>query len=197
MSRTTRQPRTVPGLAAVLLCFTLGACATSPEPAAVFFHPNLDLANYQRVAVLPLENLTGDRYAGERVRELLNVEISAQGFFEVVEPGEVNRVLRKQSITNVAELGPAETAALGQALNVQGLLVGTVMDFEERRAGSFAMPEVSMSLRLLDAETGIQVWAVTGARTSTKWTTRLFGVGEESQTDAVLKVVREALSTLE
>ncbi|MCY3001830.1 MAG: DUF799 family lipoprotein [Planctomycetota bacterium] len=187
----------LPGIRLVLLCLTLTACATSPAEDAVFVHENFDLANYTRVAVLPLENLTGDRFAAERVRELLSVELAAQGPFDVVEPGEVNRVLRQQGLADAVAIGPAETAALGTALNAQALFVGTVMDFEERRTGSVSLPEVALSLRMLDAETGIQVWAVTGARSSAKWSTRLFGVGEETQTDAVLRVVRKALRTLE
>ena len=50
------------------------------------------------MAVLPLENLSGDRFASDRVRELLVTEMQALGIFEVVDVGEVNRVLRYDQI---------------------------------------------------------------------------------------------------
>jgi hypothetical protein len=71
------------------------------------------------------------------------------------------------------------------------------MEFEERRTGSISVPEVALSLRLIDVETGLVIWAVTDARAGAKLSTRLFGVGEESQTDATLKLIRDVLRTLE
>lgn len=180
---------------ALAMSFVTG-CA-SEQQGALYVHSNFDLANYPRVAVMPLENLTSERFAAERVREILSVELNSQGLFQVVDMGEVNRVLRVQNVGNVSELGPVQTASLGQALGAQGLLFGSVVEFQERRSGSLSLPEVALSLRMIDAETGVAVWAVTGARSGAKWSTRLFGVGAESQTDAVLRLVREILSTFE
>ncbi|MCC7012375.1 MAG: hypothetical protein IT454_07440 [Planctomycetes bacterium] len=192
-------PHVLRSLAASLVCALLAFCAScaAEQQGALYMHPNLDLATYPRVAVLPLENLTSERFAAERVREILNVELSSQALFEVVDLGEVNRVLRTQNVGNTSELGAAQTSALGRELGVQGLMLGSVVEYQERRSGSLALPEVALSLRMLDAESGITVWAVTGARSGAKWTTRLFGIGEESQTDAVLRLVREVLSTFE
>ena len=174
----------------------LGSCA-SDTAGSLYVHPNADFSNYRRLAVLPLENLTSERFAGEQVREILNIELAAQGLFEVVDSGEVNRALRQQNVVNVAEVGPEQSQALGQALGVQALLFGTVIQYTERRSGSLTMPDIALSLRMLDAETGIVVWAVTDARAGAKLTTRLFGVGEESQTAASLRLVRDVIQSLE
>ena len=183
------------GLLAAILAL-LASCA-APHIGSVYVHPSADFSNYQRIAVLPLENLTAERFAAEQVREILNVELAAQGLFEVVEAGEVNRTLRTQGVAAITELGVEQTQAVGGALAVQALLVGSVMQFDERRSGTISTPDVALSLRLLDVETGVVIWSVTDARDGAKLVTRLFGVGEESQTGATLRLVRNVIATLE
>jgi hypothetical protein len=63
--------------------------------------------------------------------------------------------------------------------------------------GTISTPDVALSLRMLDVESGLVIWSVTEARSGAKLATRLFGVGEESQTDATLRLVRGVLRTLE
>jgi len=173
----------------------LGACATE-NPSSVYVHPNADLSAFQRIAVLPLDNYTGDRFAGERVREILGVELLAQGVFEPAESGEVNRVLRAQNISTMTTLGPEAIKKLGEALNVQALLFGSVVEYSERRTGTFRSPQVSLALRLVDVESGLVVWSVSDARTGMALTTRLFGVGEETFTEAVRKLIRKLMREL-
>lgn len=184
-------------LAVPLLVLGIAAGCVSDQAESLYVHPSVDWALYQRVAVLPLDNLTTERFAAERVREVLNVELNAQGLFEAVDLGEVNRVVRTQGIVNVSEIGPAEAAGVGKELGVQALLLGSVMEFDERRVGTITTPDIALSLRLLDTETGIVIWAVTDARIGTKLSTRLFGIGEESQSSATVRLVRDILATLE
>lgn len=173
----------------------LGACATE-NPSSVYVHPMADLSAFQRIAVLPLDNYTADRFAGERVREILGVELLAQGVFEPAEIGEVNRVLREQGLTAMTALGPDEIKKLGEALDVQALLFGSVVEYSERRTGTFRSPQVSLALRLVDVESGLVVWSVSDARTGMSMSTRLFGVGEETFTEAVRKLIRELMQDL-
>lgn len=183
--------------AACLALTLLGAsCASQKIEPAVYTHPNADLSIYERVAVLPLENLTTERFAADRVRELLVVELSAKALFEVVESGEVNRVLRTKNLASAAEIGPAQIAEIGAELNAQALLTGSVIEFREQRTGTLNAPDIALSLKLLDVETGLVIWSVTDARTGLGVWTRLFGVGEEDQTTAARKLIRDLLTTL-
>jgi curli biogenesis system outer membrane secretion channel CsgG len=172
-----------------------GGCSSKTQ-GSLFVHPNADLSTYQRVAVLPLENLTTDRFAGERVREILVIELSAEGLFEVVEPGEVNRVLKVQNVVSVDDLGPPEIAQIGTALGAQALMLGSVGEYRERRSGTLSAPDIAVTLRLIDVETGLVVWSVSDARTGVSTWTRLFGVGERSQSDVARELVRELVGTL-
>lgn len=186
----------IPMLAIAATLLLTQACASPEATGSLYVHPNADWSNYKRVAVLPLENFTNERYAAERVREVLNIELNAQGLFDALELGEVNRALRTQSLVNLAELGPEQTKALGTALGVQALLMGSVMEFDERRTGSVSLPDIAVSLRLVDVETGLAIWAATDVRAGAKLSTRLFGFGEESRTEATVRLVREVLGTL-
>jgi polysaccharide biosynthesis protein PelC len=181
----------------LLAAFALGGCASEKLAPSVYVHPNADFSLYKEVAVLPLENLTSERFAAERVRELLVVELSTQGLFAVIEPGEVNRVLRLRNIDTPSVLGPEEIKILGAELKAQALLTGTVIEYREQRSGTLNSPEVALSLRMIDVESGLVVWSVTDARTGLGVWTRLFGVGEENQTGAARKLIRDLLQNLE
>lgn len=189
----------LPGLAGTLLAalaaFAVAACRTERE-GSLYLHPNADLAAYRRVAVLPLANLATDRFAADRVREILAVELSALGLFEVVENGEVNRVMRTQNLGDVDVLGPDELRTIGQALDCQALMLGSVMEYRERRSGNLSIPEVSISLRLIDVESGIAVWAANRAESGLSIETKLLGVGERTLTEVVRQVVRSLLTEL-
>ena len=174
----------------------LAASACASERGSVYTHPNADFSNYERVAVLPLENLSADRFASERVREILAVELSAQGLFDVVEIGEVNRQLRVQDLGNVTELGAAQIAQLGAGLSAQGLILGSVIEFRERRSGSILAPDISLSLRMIDVETGLTVWTASHSRSGADVAARMFGMGEESQSEAVRELIRQLIDTL-
>lgn len=182
-------------LAPLLVLLSLAACAAPPAPS-VYLHPNADLASFREVAVLPLENLTSDRFAGERVREILMVELLAGGVFEPREVGEVNRVLRVANLPSLADLGPQQVAKLGKDLGVKALIMGSVMEYTERRVGTLTAPQVALSLKMIDCETGAAVWSVADARTGLSTSTRLFGVGEETSSQAVRELVRQLLDEL-
>jgi len=183
------------GLLLLLVLLSAMGCA-APPPPSVYLHPNADLASFREVAVLPLENLTSDRFAADRVREILVVELLSGGVFEPLEVGEVNRVLRVQNLASLTDLGPQEVAKLGKALGVKALVMGSVMEYTERRVGTLTAPQVALSLKMIDVETGTAVWSVADARTGLSTSTRLFGVGEETSSQAVRELVRQLLDEL-
>jgi len=181
---------------ALLLGGLLAAGCASASHGAVYVHPNADFSLYQRVAVLPLANLTTDRFAGERVREILCMELSMLGLFDTVDVGEVNRVMRVRDLADAANIGPEMIAALGSDLKAQGLLFGSVLEYRAQQTGSITSPEVGLSLRLVDVETGMVVWSVGDARRGLSVWTRLFGVGEKSHTEVARDLVRDLLQQL-
>jgi len=186
--------RVTPGWTiSVMLLIGLAGCATRPT---VYYHPNADFGAVKRIAVLPFDSLSSERTAADKVQKILMAELLAQSPFEVVEPGMVQQALREQRIENVSSLSPAEAKKLGEALRVQAFLMGTVVDYGESRSGTTPAPEVTLQLRLVEAQSGITLWNVSHTRSGLKLRTRLFGVGGESTTEAARNLVRDEINTL-
>ena len=156
----------------------------------------MDLGAIRRVAVLPFESLVQDRTAGEKVQKLFLTELLALEAFEVAEPGLVTKTLKADRIESMDALGPAELKRLGETLKVQGIFLGSVVDFSETRTGATPAPEVTIQLRLVETQSGVTVWSASRTRSGTTASARLFGIGGQSLTEAARQLVREELKTL-
>lgn len=182
---------------AVLVLLALAAWGAGCKSATTkYIHPNVDLGAIRRVAVLPFENLTADRAAGEKLQKLFLTEVLSLEVFEVVEPGQVNRELKALRIESLDSIGPAETKRLGEALKADGFFFGTVVDFAETRSGATPTPQVTLALRLVEAQSGVTVWSATRTTSGATASARLFGIGGQSLTEAARQLMREELSTL-
>jgi TolB-like protein len=167
--------------------------------ATRFTNPGFDFGFVERVAVLPFENHTNDRQAGPRATRLTVTELLASGAVDVVEPGEVQMALNK--ITGVAlgrSISPSteQILALGQALGVQAVVMGTVTQSENLRSGSVPIPVVTLDLRMVEAETGATVWAATHSEKGSTFSARVLGTGGEPIAETTRACVQGALATL-
>ena len=178
-------------LVAIALSLALSGCGTTQQTK--YLHKNADLGAIAKVAVLPFENLTPERSAGDKVQKIFYLELLSADVFEVTEPGQVTKVTRGQPLD---ALGPADYQRIGKELGVDGIFLGTVVDFAETRSGSTPTPEITVQLRLIETHTGATVWSTGQTRSGAAVATRLFGVGGESLTEAARRVVRSELSTL-
>jgi len=178
----------------LLLALTaVSACRTSTQQTS-YVHKNADLGAISKVAVLPFDNLSQERTAGDKVQKIFYLELLALDVFEVAEPGQVTKVMRSQSSSDA--LGPAEYQKIGKDLGVDAVFVGSVVDFAEARTGSTPTPEVTIQLRMIETHSGSTIWSTGRTRSGASFSTRLFGVGGESMTQAARRVVRAELGTL-
>jgi len=191
MSQATH--RTLGLLGAVL--FAVAGCASSSKTTK-YVHPNMDLGAIKRVAVLPFETLTPERSSADKVQKIFLTELLSLGAFEVVEPGQVAKVLRAERVESIEALGPADLKRIGDDLKAQGLFLGTVVDYTDNRAGSTPAPDVTINLRLVEAQSGVTVWTASRSRSGATTSARLFGVGGQSLTEASRQLIQEELSTL-
>jgi TolB-like protein len=185
--------RALPLVGAVLLA--VAGCASS-APTTKYVHPNMDLGAIKRVAVLPFETLAPDRSSAEKVQKIFLTELLSLDAFEVVEPGQVAKLLRAEHIDSMEALGPADLKRIGDALKAQGLFLGTVVDYSENRTGSTPAPDVTIQLRLVEAQSGVTVWTASRSRSGATTSARLFGVGGQSLTEASRQLIKDELSTL-
>jgi len=184
------------GLALLLL-----SCAGTPT--RTYVHPEADFPAYRRVAVLPFGNLTDEEYAAARVTNIFVTEFLIVSEMDVVEP---NLVL--SALSSLAEgarpddesiLGlPIETMrALGQAVEAQAVLVGTVDDYTEVRIGAETFPVVALSVRLLDTETGTVIWRASKQARGGP-TTPFVGLSESyTRIELAQKMCRDVVESME
>ncbi|HVR39081.1 MAG TPA: hypothetical protein VMU84_08285 [Thermoanaerobaculia bacterium] len=189
-----RPPTLIRMLGAIAAIALVARCGTTQQTR--FLHANADLGAIRKVAVLPFDNLAQDRAAGDKVQKIFYLELLSLDVFEVTEPGQVNKIFRAGSSTTVETMGPAEMQKIGKDLGVDALFVGSVVDFAESRLGTTPAPEVTIQVRLIEAQTGSTIWSVSQTRSGAGVSTRLFGVGGESLTEAARRVVRMELGTL-
>lgn len=177
----------------ILGLFLIVGCRSGPT---VYIHPNADFSLIKKVAILPFDNLTQDRFAADKVQKILITELLSLGAFDIVEPGEALRALATQRIESITAMIAPEIKKVGEILGAQALLFGTVVDFGESRVGTNPSPEVTVQLRLVETQSGITLWSVSHTRSGVKIPVRLFGVGGETPTQATQKLIRQEINTI-
>jgi hypothetical protein len=176
----------------VSMVLFLAGCGASSH----FVHAQYDFSTIKKVAVLPLENLTADQMASEKVRKTVVSELLAAGVVDVIETGQVNRTLAQANIQSASTVGTDDLKKIAAALGVQALIVGSVDTYERINVGGANFPEVAVTLRAVDAATGTIIWSATRTGGGVGIAGRLFGVGGETLSEATQKTVRAALTTL-
>ncbi len=161
-----------------------------------YVRTDADLGAITTVAVIPFENVTNDKLSAERVQRIFLTELLNRNAFQVVEPGQVLRALRRDQL-DPAALTPEDMKRLGQALKAQALFLGTVLEYDEGRTGAGpATPRVRLAFRLVDTETGTTLWSVSRVRGGATIAARLFGVGGEPASGLAQEIIRGELAAL-
>lgn len=179
-------------LAIILFLLFLVGCKAPMNYA----HPSSDLSYIKKVAVAPIINLTNDKFAGEKVMNVVATEILRRGAFDVIEFGEVAKVLREEGLKrdNLVSKHIAERA--GKRLGVEAIVLGSVMQYGVSRVGSSSFPEVSISLKLVDVNSYSILWEATHNVKGKNILEQLFGIRKDSLEDICQKTVKETLDTL-
>lgn len=178
----------------ILIFFMISGCRSSTPTYHI--SQDIDFSFYKTVAVMPLENFTNDRFAGEIVRQVIISELLASGLVDVIVPGEVMRAVNELGITSLSSLNANEIKALGTALKVEAIIMGSVEEYGETRMGSISAPQVTVTMMMADIGTGSIVWSITNTRGGASFMARHFGARHETISETVLLLVRESIQTL-
>ena len=178
----------------LIIIFSVYGCGGN----ALLYHINedVDFSFIKRVAVMPLENYSKDKTAGESVRQIVISELLATGLVEVVVPGEVRKGINRLNIKSIESPNEQEIKALGKALKVEALILGSLSQYEEGKAGTTPAPEVTITLMMADTGTGNIIWSVTNTHGGASFMARHFGADTKTMSETVMAVVREAIQTL-
>ncbi|MBI5557135.1 MAG: hypothetical protein HY885_05810 [Deltaproteobacteria bacterium] len=179
----------------LLMCFlTLSGCGGKTTISFMREDVTLDFVN--RVCVLPLQNNTDQKYAAELARDVISSQILAMNVFDVVDKGIVDSILYEEAVDPGAAVSQLMLSRLGQRLNVQSIIVGSVDLAGDKRIGSLLVPEMSLTLRLIETKSGLVLWQASGHRAGDSMLGRLFGVVPDDTYKVTVKLVQELLSTI-
>lgn len=181
----------------VLAVIPLAAGCAGKRPAEVTYHdPNMDFSLVQKVAVLPFENLTTVTTAAERVRDVFTTMMQATGASYVLPPGEVARGVDRASVANPTAPTAEEVVNLGKVVGVDAVITGVVREYGEVRSGSTAAGVVSVSLQMMETQTGRVVWSASSTCGGVDAADRLFGGGGQPMDQVTADAVRDLLDKL-
>ena len=177
---------------ALLAGLLLAGCASGPR----YQDKKMDFGAIKTVAVLPLQNLSRDNLAGERVRDVFSTMLLSTGAVYVLPAGEVNRAIVRGNVQAPATPSIEEVVALGKLLSADALIAGTVKEYGEVRSGSSAANAISMSLQMFETQTGKVVWAASTTQGGIGFGDRLLGGGGEPMNKVTEDAVRDLLNKL-
>jgi hypothetical protein len=173
-----------------LLLF-LSGCGSKVTKTRSFMRENTSLAHIQKIAILPFEG-SGN---ASRVREFTMTQVLAAGMFDVVDKGLVDSFMQQEALAPGAPMDIPTMRRLGQIVGVQAFLLGSVEQITETR-GNASFAEITMTLRLLDTETGTLLWQASGLGSGYSLPDRLFGFAPKDTFDVTMALLARLLATL-
>lgn len=148
----------------------------------------------ERVAVLPLIDESGRRNAGEVMALHVTRALVASGA-NVVDPGEVRRVLLDARVIQDDGLSFAQADVLRDLLEVDLVVTGKLFDYRDS-AGEDSYPYVNVLLMGIDAHRRQVAWSTTSWATGEQ-SVNFFAAGRrETVHELAFEVVRSALKAV-
>ncbi len=175
---------------AALLLFA--GCASGPR----YKDKVMDFAAVKTVAVLPFQNLSREGQAADRVRDVFATALLATGGVYVLPQGEVTRGLTKAAVALQMTPTREDAVNLGKALSVEAIFTGTVKEYGEVRSGNVSANAISMSVQMIETQTGKVVWSGSTTKGGIDAWDRLFGGGGEPMNKVTEDAVRDLIGKL-
>jgi hypothetical protein len=169
------------------------ACATTNN---TYIDPNMDFGAVKTVGVMPFVSLTRDPVVAERVRDVFINKLLSTGAIYVLPVGEVARGVARAEIQTPATPSAEEIVKLGTILKVQAIITGAVREYGEVRSGTTAANIISLSLEVVETQTGKTVWSSSSTKGGIDIWDRLFGGGGQPMNKVTEKAVNDLINKL-
>jgi len=173
----------------------LVGCASSPS-LPDYTNPQMDFSAVRSVAVLPFQNLTGDDQAAERVRDTFMGMLLATEVIYVLPPGEIARGITRVNIRTPQTPTVEEIIKLKSVLEVDAVITGVLREYGPVRSGSAEANLVSLSLQMIETQTGSTVWSASSTKGGISMADRLIGGGGRPMNDVTIRVINDLLNQL-
>lgn len=156
--------RVLPSLAALFATVLLTGCAATPR---LFVNRQADMTLYQKIAVVPFTNLSGDGYAAARVTRAFVTEMVIADRFQILDPSMLTAELERNGglpdANGFFDLGRLREAA--GRIEATAVIRGGVTEYAMRRTGQDEYPVVSFDAEMIDIATGNIIWRVSVTET--------------------------------
>jgi hypothetical protein len=176
--------------------FFLIGCASIGRGGSTFRDPNMDFGAIKTIAILPLSNLTRDPLASDRVRDVLANNLFATGSVYVIPPGEVARGIARAGLANPSTPSIEEVKRLAGILSVDAVITGVVNEYGDVRSGSISANVISVSLQMIEAQTGKEVWSASTTKGGVTAWDRLLGGGGDPMNNVTEKAINDLIEKL-
>lgn len=173
----------------------LTGCAKSTQKD-IFLNEMVDFTSIQTVAVMPFHNLTDTEDAAERVRDVFMGMLLATEAVYVLPPGEVFRGISRVGMIEPSTPSTDEIKSLAGILDIDVVFTGVLREYQLVRAGASTANIISLSLQMIETETGTIIWSASSTKGGITLTDRLFGGGGEPMNDVTLESVDDLLDKL-
>ena len=160
-------------------CYSAGA-----PPIESYVRENTNVMLIRTIAVLPFEG--SGRTA--RIRELTITQLLANNMFDVVDKGLVDKFMQQEAIQGGAPLDIFTLRRIGESLDVKAVMLGSVEEVTNSR-GSASYDEITMTLRIVECETGQILWQASGMRSGYSTADRLFGMAPKDRFQVTLDLL--------
>jgi hypothetical protein len=189
VARFTASTLAVMFLAGIIGCAGAPVTRTAIKPS----ESKRQFLGLKKVAVLPFTNIAGEKGAEDQaLRFLVNELHIVQTFEEIEDPHYVGSVLKNLKLRKIDELDLETVQKMGSEMNAQALLFGDVHAWGLGEGDAAAM-HVSITLTLIDTQTGKPIWIGNGAHRASFTMNRALGLNE-GPTD--LEVARSVIISL-
>jgi len=174
----------------------LSASCAPAVTSSVYRDPNMDFGAIQTVAVMPFQNLSRESVAADRVRDVFINGLLSTGAVYVLPVGEVARGVARAEIQAPATPSPEEIVKLAANVKAQAVIAGVVREYGEVRSGSSTAGAISISVQMLEGQTGKTVWTASSTRGGITVWDRLFGGGGRPMNDVTRDAVNDVIQKL-
>jgi len=198
--------RKITGLLLLLLPLLFTACMTPPPPQEDKPVEYPMLGKQFTVALLEFNNKTkyGARRLSDSAGEILTTEMLRSGNFIMVERQKIEDIMAELELQLSGVTEADNAAQLGEMLNCQYMLVGSVSNFGVKVTGKdmiiaqqkIQTAECEVDIRVIDVETGGIIFSAYGKGKSETKSGSTFGLGATAGYDETMagKVLRQAVS---
>ena len=118
----------------------------------------LQKENVRRVAVFAFESPADDAQAGLHISKLFEMYLLQTGLYQIAERASVERIIREKGLDKLSGGDPGALRAIQEQTQVDGIILGTVSQYNRANLGFTA--------RLVSLKSGLVLWSIaqTGGR---------------------------------